>query len=735
MNSASTNNVNPSTMPEQEFGYGQLFAILWRRRLWFLAALCLVLPLTAFALITQKSEYASSMRLLVESNYQGKSSGQTDSEFADPTIQIDYSTQLNLMRSAQLIRRAVELLQNQYPDISIEDIQGGLDITHIIEKAGNDDVETKIFQVDFVSDDPVKSQAVLEAIQKVYQEYNLEQQNLRLKDGLAFLNEQLPRAQQNVSEAEGALEKFRAEERVVDPQEQAASVASRLQQVKADQSEVLAQIQQGRAKYDSLQKQLGSSSPQAYTLSARLSQSTRYQNLLNQLQDIELKLAERRSFYTDVDPGIEMLLEQRQKIQELLQQEVTRVLRGVSPQSLPNGEALLQQGQFGELDLNLVLESLKLRTEIIGLQARESSLAATEQELAAELEAYPNLIAQYERLQPEVEINRQTLTKLLEARQELAIELARGGFNWQVIDPPLFGEETGLSPSRKLLIAGVVALFLGGVAAFVREALDNSIHTPQQLQAKTSLPLLGTVPQVSNFHLSTFLENGALSEDVLNADYSFGLRESVDFILKSIQLTDSKVRSLAVTSALPGEGKSTLALFLALSAARQHKRVLLVDANLRNSVLHQWLKLPALQGLTTILRNKRAVAQPHKISIGDSSLDVITAGPQSADPVQLLSSRRLREYLAEAEEKYDLVIIDTPPILGLVDALEIASVSQSTVIVGRIHQITQDEIITAVGLLSRLNVIGLIANGDRKIQGTQAKYYRNTPREFLNEYG
>ena len=170
---------------ETDPGYGDLFAVLIRRRFWLLGVLCGVLSIATVLTLIADPTYLSSMQLLIEPNYQGKRERGTDSqsEFADSKIEIDYATQINVMRSPLLLQRAVDLLRPEYPNINVLTIKKYLILTSVVE----DKVNTKIVQAVYTDNDPIKTQKVLEAVQKVYQVYNREQQETRLKRVLDLL--------------------------------------------------------------------------------------------------------------------------------------------------------------------------------------------------------------------------------------------------------------------------------------------------------------------------------------------------------------------------------------------------------------------------------------------------------------------------------------------------------------------------------------------------------------------
>jgi capsular exopolysaccharide synthesis family protein len=660
------------------------------------------------------------MQLLVEPYFQEKNQNQqqVDNQFTDSNLEIDYATQLNLMRSSQLLQKAVDLLRAEYPTIKVEEIRTSLNLTRIQEKGSKTEIETKLFQVNYTSNDPIKTQKVLKAIQKVYQDFNLAQQQQRLSEGLSFINHQLPAARESVNQAEKALEQFRENQSLIDPVKQSTAVAESLTKIEQERQDLRAQYKETQARYDTLQQQLARSSQEALTAS-RLSESSRYQTLLEELQKTELALAEGQTKFTEANPLLQKLIEQRQSQMTLLQQEAQRLLNRSSTQVELKSKSLLSEGQLGKTELELSSQLVEAQTTLQALNSRDLSLAQTEQQLRAELNRFPKLMAEHERLQPEVQIKRDTLQKLLEARQALGIEIARGGFKWQVVEAPQPGEKVGPKTKQDLLLAIVVGLFLGGLAAFAREALDDAVHTSDELKRRVALPLLGIIPEVPRTGSSGLLINLPFRKSDVSAPSTLQIvhwlpfRESLDLIYKHIQVFNSalSLKSLVVTSALPGEGKSTLALGLAFSAARLHQRVLLIDADLRRPTLHQQLHLSNEQGFSTLLATDTARLNPQRISLSGSDIDIMTAGPTPPDPVKLLNSQRMKELMAELEQTYDLVLLDTPPILGMVDAIQIASFCSGVVMVGRIDRAKQAELTEATTMLSHLNAIGVVANG------------------------
>ncbi len=714
-------NLNLIAAADPDPGYGQLLSVLMRRRLWLIGGLGLSLLAATALTLFSKPTYRSSMQLMSESNYRSRKTDATANtpSFADSNVEIDNATQLNLMRSSQLLQRAVDQLKTIDPDLEVTDLQKGLTVSQVMEQRGNDKINTSIFDIAYVDHDRQKTQAILQALQQVYQQYNLEQQNLRLTKGLRFIDEQIPKVEARVNQAEAALERFRKTQDLIDPELQSKSMVDSLAAVQRDQRANRAELQDLQARYGALQQQLGRS-PQQATIAARLSQSPRYQQLLNEIQKTEVATVQQKLRFKK-GPFIDQLTEQRQRQQALLQQEVQRILGAQAGAISQSGDSLISIGQLGDNDLRFASSLVESQVNLVAAQARDRSLTNNELQLRAELKRFPTLLAEYNRLQPNVQVNRDTLQQLLKARQDLGLEIARGGFDWQVVEQPKIGRQTGPSWLRNLLLGAVGGLMVGGVAAFLRESADDAVRTSEDFRKQVPLPLLGMVPDVGSGDVNPrsmlpFQRTEALAPSMIQVIHWAPFRESLDLIYKNIQLLTAAnpLRSLVVTSALAGEGKSTIALGLAISAARLHQRVLIIDADLRRPGLHKQLDLPNEQGLSNLLSSDRMHTQSAIQSAdtySDLSISVLTAGSAPSDPVKLLSSRRMKELMAVFEQTYDLVIVDVPPVLGLVDAMLAASFCDGTLMVGKIGQVTRQEVTQAVTAMNRLNLVGMIANG------------------------
>jgi capsular exopolysaccharide synthesis family protein len=672
-----------------------------------------------------KPTYQSSMQLLVSSNlYEGVRSSNierdADSEVTNSNFQvIDYTSQLKLMLSSKLIQKAVDLLRPNYPNITLEDIKGKkgkgrtspLNITQIESGTGINKIPSQVFEISFKDNDPVKAQRVLQALQTTYQKYNIEQQKERLDRGLSFVNARLPEIKKAVSKSEKNLEQFRKKHNLVDPEIQSKIISESLADIQKQLQTTRAQLQDTRARHSNLEQKMVSSS--------RLSQSARYQSLLDEIQKTELALTQEQLRYTENSPTVQKLKQQRQSQLALLRQEAGRSLKDKVANPGNSKQLLLTQGQMVGVGSKLIEEVIQVQTAALGLIANQKSLIDSEKRLRSELNKYPSLIAEYNRLLSEVQTNRKTLEQVLQAQQSLGLKIAQGGFDWQVLEAPDLGAYTGRGRLLLLLGGVIIGPILGVVAALIWELSDNKIYSLRELQKLTNLWLLGTVPKLvtdreMKKRLPRLSWNGRrnLAPSVVETRTKLPYHENMDMVYQNIQILKCPLpfKSLMLTSALAGEGKTTLSLGLAASAAHMHQRVLVIDANLRYPCLHKILEISNDWGLSLLLVDETNTSVADYIQPIHPAIDILTAGPVPEDAVKLLSSERMKELLEVFEQTYDLVIIDTPAILDRVDASIVASLCNAIAIVVRIGQITPNELTQAQEILSKLNLIGIIAN-------------------------
>ena len=324
-------------------------------------------------------------------------------------------------------------------------------------------------------------------------------------------------------------------------------------------------------------------------------------------------------------------------------------------------------------------------------------------------------------LKREAETNRQLYEALLQRYKEIGVAGNVGTNNISVVDR---AEAPAAPHSPRLALNLAIGLLLGGflgvLAAFLLHHLDHRVRSSGALAALTHRPVLGVVP----------LLPAGQSPTQAATDLRSAFSEAYRSVRTALQFatSDGLPRSLFITSATAGEGKTTTAAELASNIALLGKRVVLVDGDLRNPSIHRALGLGNATGLSTLLAGGATLADALQAS-GRDNLSVLTAGPLPPNPPELLAGDRLPQLLAELQARCDVVIIDGPPVLGLADAPLLAHQAQSTLLVVSADEGRRDALLSALHRLdaARASVTGLLLtrfDPRHKSEGYGYNYYQ-----------
>jgi succinoglycan biosynthesis transport protein ExoP len=285
---------------------------------------------------------------------------------------------------------------------------------------------------------------------------------------------------------------------------------------------------------------------------------------------------------------------------------------------------------------------------------------------------------------------------------------------------------------RNGALALVLGLVLGVGFAFVREYLDDSIRSKEDLERATGgLPVVGLIPAVSNWknHRTAFLATAAKPHSPAAEAYRT-LRTSVQFLG-----LDHPIRSLLVTSPTKEEGKTTTLTNLAVSLAQIGQRVILLDCDLRRPRIHQFFGMSNESGFTSVLLGTDPVAEAIQPAQGYPSLAVLPSGPPPPDPSELLSSQRTRDLLEALRSHCDILLVDSPPVLPVTDPLVLAALADSTLLVVSADQTSKRAVSRAVEVLTQIDtpLMGTVLNGVSPESGYAYGYATGYYRRGSNE--
>jgi len=389
------------------------------------------------------------------------------------------------------------------------------------------------------------------------------------------------------------------------------------------------------------------------------------------------------------------------------------------------GRALLQDSVKTEASL---LELKQKRKELITrFQAGHPALQALDQQIEAmsksaasvaeRMKSLPNMEQDTLRLMRDVQVNNDLYVGLLNNMQQLKLVKAGKVGNVRLIDRSPVPEEP-VKPKKLLVVAlaAFIGLLLGTIVAFIRNALYGGITDPHDIEQHTGLNVYGTVPlsmgqrelsediqlrKPGNYILATRFPNEPSVESLRS------LRTALQFAL-----LDAPDNRILLTGPTPGVGKSFISVNLAAIMAAGGKRVLLVDADMRKGYLNQYLGLERKNGLSDVLAGRLAPDEVVHRNISEN-LDFIATGTVPPNPAELLMSKRTSELLNALSANYDLVIIDSPPVLAVADSSVLAESCGTAFLVSRFERTTIGEIEESAKKLRHVNVEvkGVIFNG------------------------
>jgi len=280
-------------------------------------------------------------------------------------------------------------------------------------------------------------------------------------------------------------------------------------------------------------------------------------------------------------------------------------------------------------------------------------------------------------LKREVDTNRELYNGLLQRLKEVGVAGGVGTNNISVVDKaqvPLYPYKPDLG--RSVTMGLIIGLIIGLLVAWLLEHLDDSIRFADEVEKETGAAVLGVVPKLKALEPGNRL---ALSPHLDPASAFSEAYRSVRTALQFSTATGAP-RRLVVTSSSKHEGKSTSALALAINFAQMGKPVLLVDADLRNPVLHKLMQVDNERGLSNYLSGNVSVMEVvHRTEI--PGLFVMTTGPLPPNPVELLSSSKMQTLLEQCDEHFAHVVVDSPPVLGIADAIVLGNQIENAVFV------------------------------------------------------
>ena len=555
---------------------------------------------------------------------------------------------------------------------------------------------SRLVKLYYDSPDPRQAAAILNTLVKNYINMNLERRFDASTYARNFLQERLQQVKVKLEESEQQLVEFARKAQIINVDDKQNIISQSL----AVTNTALAEAEKKRIATEAAYRQVLGAKGQGVS---QVLDSKIIQTLKETKAKLEAQYQDNLSIYKPAYPAMVQLRNQINQVDAMINQEINNIRAAVTAdyEAARSEEALLRS----RLD--------QLKQDVLSLQDRSIQL---------------NI------LRREVDTNRQLYDGLLQRFKEVGVAAGIGTNNISVVDEAKVPSWPYKPNLRTNALLALVLGLLGGVGlAFLFEHLDDTFRRPEELEKQLGLPVLGVIPK-------TPLVRGEARPIALvgHDDPRSAFAEAYRSVRTALQFSTASgvPRVLAVTSAMTGEGKSTTAVSLAIQFAQAGKRTLLVEADLRKPSLHRTLNLDNQVGLTNYLAGGGAqpvdIAKPTHIP----NLFAISSGPLPPNPADLLSSARMVELLSLAAGKFDQVILDSPPLLGLADALIIGNLCEGTLLAVEMGSTPRGYVLGALKRLraARVPVLGTILT-KLEARGGAYGYYRSYYYYHTGYYG
>ncbi len=692
----------------------QVVRILRRRYLVVLTVAISVATAIGYRALNRPPLYAGQFRLLVEPITAETKVAQNVGDVISTGL--DYNTQIEVLRSPTVTAPILEQIRIKYPDLTYDSLMSKLTINRL--------QDTKIIDIRYQDGDPKKVKEILDKIAQGYLNYSRLERQSDVLEGIKFVEDQLPQLRLKVDTLQARLQKFRQQYNFIEPEAQAQQISGQISGISQQRLEVQTKLNEVRLLYATLQNQLGLDPNQAI-VAAALSEAPRYQKLLNQLQEVETKIATESVRFTSANPILQSLQETRAKLLPLIRQEAQLIIGNNLDTARVSPDKLTFQNS---IRLGLTQQFVEASNQLKVIEVRSKALEQAERNLIQQFKEMPIRAREYTDLQRELKVATESLTRFLSTRESLQIEAAQKAVPWQLIAAPEGAVPIAPDTYRNLALGVFAGLLLGVGAAWIVEMLDSVFHSADELKDKTGIPLLGVIPfnkgvkKLMGRHATASLPQAETSSipvsfvEKLQRYNASPFLEAFRSLYTNIRLlgSDMPIRSLVISSATPAEGKTIVALNLAQAAAAMGKRVLLVDADLRRPQVHARLNLPNMRGLSNLIASEdldfNDVIQK---SPQDDNLYILTAGQIPPDPTRLLSSEKMQNLMGELRSAFSLVIYDTPPLVGFADANLLAPPTDGLVLVVALGKTDRYPLMQALDGIRMSNTpfLGIVANG------------------------
>src|SRR5712671_5935586 len=727
-------------IPSHDSAIGEYLRVLVKRKWIVLSCLITIFAVVAIASLKMTPVYDANGSIAInkpDSTLNFKNSATFSLDYYDPT---EIETEVKILQSDLLALQVIkELHLDRRPDfggtlpipsnsdLAPDPLQADPSRTSSLlggfrgSLKVNLSPSSRIIEIHYRSTDKQMAANVVNTLMQTYVENNFKARFESTMQASDWLCKQLVDLQMKVETSQEKLVRYQKEHEILGIDEKQNITTAKLDELNKE----LTSAESERMDKESFYRLIESGDPDAIASSAGgldkggsggQSASGLLESLSGKQADLKIQIADLNTQFGPSYPKLAQLNNQLQEIDLQIQAEMKKIASKI-------------RGQY--------MTALQRENMLHDALEKQKQLANKLNESAIE----------YSLLRRDVDSNRQLYEGLLEKLKEAGVSAGLKSNNFRIVDSARV-PNSPVEPNvpRNLGFALVLGLTTGIGLAFLLEGLDNTVRTTEQAQIISGLAPLGMIPlgskttrEGSGAKRLALASSKEAVELVTQVRPQSQMAESYRALRTSLLLSSlgAPPKVIMITSALPQEGKSTTSINCAVVLAQKGVRVLLIDADLRRPSIHKTLGMGPRSGLSNVLTGSTTLQQAITHTTILPNLDVLPAGTLPPNPAELLASSNMRDVLIELREKYDHIVVDTPPTLSVTDAVVLSPRADAIVLVIRSGHTTKQALRRSRDILMQVNakVAGVLLNAVDlsspdyyyyyEYQGKYSRYYRD----------